>query len=145
MICLVYSLFTLIQFLLLYTRFLHHYNCLLWTLQYSTLHHYKYSVVALWLIEYEIGIWNINVGEAAAVNSLSLCLRCIRWIVQIQSKQLPVCSCTVIKLVVATNWMQPNKKCVWSQFVLLSVNWIESNNGEWFWYFDRLGCPNKLI
>ena len=41
--------------------------------------------------------------------------------------------------------MQPNKECVGSQFVLLLVNWIQSNYGEWFWYFDRIGCPNKLI
>ena len=40
-----------IQFLLLYTRFLHHPICLLWILQYSSLHSNRYSVVEFgWIV-----------------------------------------------------------------------------------------------
>ena len=42
---------TFIQFLLLYTRFLHHSYCLYCTLRYSTLHYDRYSVVEFrWIV-----------------------------------------------------------------------------------------------
>ena len=146
MICLIHSLFTLIQFLLLYNMFLHHYKNLLWTLQYSRFHSYRLqcsSIVMDW-------IWNRSLKYKCRRNWG--CELYINFVFDVSARffrfkqnSCQVCGCTVIQLVVATNWMQPNKKCVGSQFVLLPVNWIQSNYGEWFWYFDRLGCPNKLI
>ena len=126
-----------IQFLLLYTRFLHYYISLLWTLQYSSFHYnHRYSVVEFgWIV-----IRNGNLEckcrrhcNCKFVHSVWLCCTA-KW-----TRNWPN-SCSNLKLALSFNWIlqltkQGQKRSIFDRF--LFCNNYRTVNLNYYWYFGQ--------
>ena len=121
-----------IQFLLLYKMFLHHSYCLLSTLQYSILHHDKYSVVEFRWIVIRNGNFECKCNSQI-VDSVWLCCtpKCT-WIWPNSYSNL--------KLALSFNWIlqltkQGQMRSIFDRFLFFNnYRTVNLNN---YWYFGQ--------
>ena len=125
-----------IQFLLLYNMFLHHYSCLLSTLQYSSFHSNRYSVVEFgWIVIRNGNLeckcsrhYNSRIMDSVWLYCTANCTR--NW----------PNSCSNLKLALSFNWIlkltkQGQMRIIFDRF--LFCNSYRTVQLNYYWYFGQ--------